>query len=86
MKRNNTLLWVAGGVLVAWYLMRSRKLKRSTAFARQGPPRRQGATEAVQRAEQTAEQTAEQIVASTSFVPDMPTDQEVYKASQKYCR
>jgi hypothetical protein len=82
MKRNNTLLWVAGGVLVAWYLMRSRKLKRSTAFARQGPPRRQGGTEAVQ----TAEQTAEQIVASTSFVPDMPTDQEVYKASQKYCR
>lgn len=82
MKRKNTLLWVAGGVLVAWYLMRSRKLKRSTPFARQGPPRRQGATEAVQ----TAEQTAEQIVASTSFVPDMPTDQEVYKAAQKYCR
>ena len=82
MKRKNTLLWVAGGVLVAWYLMRWRKLKRSTAFARQGPPRRQSATEAVQ----TAEQTAEQIVASTSFVPDMPTDQEVYKAAQKYCR
>jgi phage protein U len=82
MNRKNTLLWVAGGVLVAWYLMRSRKLKRSTHFARQGPPRRQAATEAVQR----AEQTAEQIVASTSFVPDMPTDQEVYKAAQKYCR
>lgn len=82
MKQNNTILWVAGGVLVAWYLMRARKLKRSTAFARQGPPRRQAATEAVQ----TAEQTAEQIVASTSFVPDMPTDAEVYKTSQKYCR
>ena len=77
-RKQNTWLWV-GGALLAWYLLRKKIGKRSTAFMRPGPaPRRNVAPR--------AEAASENAVTSVSFVPDMPTDREIYKESQKECK
>jgi len=78
MKKKNYWLLI-GGAALAWWLIGRRKLQRGTAFARPGAPRRPGAPA-------SATATAENLVASTSFVPDMPTDREIYAASQKQCK
>jgi hypothetical protein len=78
-QKKNTWLWV-GGALLAWYLLRKKIAKRSRAYitpgqpVQPGPPRR------------TMETAAQDAVTSVSFVPDMPTDREIYKESQKECK
>ena len=83
-QKQNTWLWV-GGALLAWYLLRKKIAKRSRAYmtpgqpVQPGPPRRTSSR-------QTIETAAQDAVSSVSFVPDMPTDRELYKASQKHCK
>lgn len=75
MKKNNWI-WIAGGAILVWYFMRSKKkpnlFRMSIPY---GGPRRQ----------KVAQQT-EQIAQNLSFEPDTTTDKQMYVDSQKYCK
>lgn len=83
-RKKNTWLWV-GGALLAWYLLRKKISKRSSAYITPGQPVQPGSPRR-DSSGQTIETAAQDAVTSVSFVPDMPTDREIYKESQKQCK
>lgn len=76
-QKKNTWLWIAGGVALAWWLMRKKRVPKRSGVTPPGPRR---------QVQQGAADQAREIVSQVNFVPDMPTDQEIYKASQKDCK
>jgi len=83
-RKRNTWLWV-GGALLAWYLLRKKIAKRSRAYITPGQPVQPGPARRTSSG-QTIETAAQDAVTSINFVPDMPTDREIYKESQKECK
>ncbi len=83
-RKKNTWLWV-GGALLAWYLLRTKIAKRSRAYMTPGQPVQPGPARRTPSG-QTIETAAQDAVTSVSFVPDMPTDREIYQESQKQCK
>ena len=75
-RKKNTWLWIAGGVALAWWLMRKKRIPKRSSVAPPGP----------RQVRQQAADEAREIVSSVNFVPDMPTDRELYKESQKNCK
>ena len=75
--KNRTFLWLAGGGLLLWYLMRRNRPAGGGAMPTGG-----GMAPAVVDALRKSEAIAEGI----SFEIDTTTDRQVYAESQKLCR
>jgi hypothetical protein len=75
--KNRTLLWLAGGGLLLWYLMRKNRPAGGGAMPTGG-----GMAPAVLDALKKSEAIAEGV----TFEIDTTTDRQVYAESQKLCR